>query len=239
VKKNNPEKEMNYSDNTTPYKSSDYDSNVRKTIPFYEQFHYETIDLVKSLKPDVKIWLDTGCGTGYLVSKACKYFPDTLFILADPAEAMLTNAKKYLQKTLSENFRFFDSVPSENLSGNLDVEPDVITAIMCHHYLSVEHRLDATTACYDLMAPKGLYITFENIRPFYEESIQSSLERWGRFQESQGRSQAVVEEHLGRFDKAYFPITVDEHLMLLKKCGFSIAELFWYSQMQAGFYAIK
>jgi tRNA (cmo5U34)-methyltransferase len=42
-----------------------------------------------------------------------------------------------------------------------------------------------------------------------------------------------------RFDTAYFPITVDEHLQLLKACGFETAELFWYSYMQAGFYGIK
>lgn len=230
---------MNQSDNLTPHKSDTYDKNVRQTIPFYELFHTETIDLVKSLKPAVKTWLDTGCGTGYLVENAFEHFPDTFFILADPSEAMLTNTKKRLQKIPAENIRFLDSVPSENLCGKLDIQPDVITAIMCHHYLNGENRLDATGVCFDLLAPKGLYITFENIRPSHEESIQSYLERWGRYQISQGKSHDVVEEHLKRFDKAYFPITVDEHLALLNKCGFRIAELFWYSQMQAGFYAIK
>jgi hypothetical protein len=33
--------------------------------------------------------LDTGCGTGYLVELALPVFPQTRFILADPAQAML------------------------------------------------------------------------------------------------------------------------------------------------------
>jgi tRNA (cmo5U34)-methyltransferase len=45
---------MKQSDNTTPYNAREYDNNVRKTIPFYELFHAETIDLVKSLKPQAK-----------------------------------------------------------------------------------------------------------------------------------------------------------------------------------------
>ena len=51
-------------DNKTPHKSSEYDIKVRKTIPFYECFHQQTINLIKTIKPNVKKWLDTGCGTG-------------------------------------------------------------------------------------------------------------------------------------------------------------------------------
>ena len=229
---------MEQSDNTTPHRACDYDENVRQTIPFYELFHAETIDMVKLLKPQAKVWLDTGCGTGYLVESAFMHFPHTFFVLADPSEAMLTEAKERLQ-SISERIRFIDSAASEDLRRNLDLQPEVITAIMCHHYLKPEKRRDATAACFDLLRPEGVYITFENIRPNCEEVVELSLERWGRFQTSRGRNQAVVEEHLKRFNKAYFPITVDEHLNLLKKCGFRIAELFWYSQMQAGFYVIK
>lgn len=42
-----------------------------------------------------------------------------------------------------------------------------------------------------------------------------------------------------RFKHKYFPITIGEHLNLLKRVGFRVAELFWLSYMQAGFYAIK
>lgn len=230
---------MKQPDNTTPYTACEYDENVRRTLPFYDLFHAETIDLVKSLKPQAKSWLDTGCGTGCLVESALPHFPETFFVLADPAEGMLTEARKRLEKISSERIRFIDSAGSNDLRGNLDLQPEVITAIMSHHYLKPEKRRDATAACFDLLAPEGMYITFENIRPNCDKTLELSLKRWGKFQISQGRSPAVVEEHLKRFDSAYFPITVDEHLELLKKCGFCVAELFWYSQMQAGFYAIK
>jgi tRNA (cmo5U34)-methyltransferase len=230
---------MKQSDNTTPYNAREYDNNVRKTIPFYELFHAETIDLVKLLKPQAKSWLDTGCGTGYLVERAFAHFPYTFFVLADPSESMLIEAKKRLQRIGTKQVRFIDCAGSEDLPAKLNIQPEVITAIMCHHYLKPQKRYDATAACFNLLAPQGLYITFENIRPHSREATEAGWERWKRFQMSQGRSVSAVEEHLKRFDKEYFPITIDEHLDLLKKCGFHIAELFWYSQMQAGFYAIK
>ena len=230
---------MKQADNTTPHRACEYDKNVRATIPFYELFHAETIDLVKSLKPEPKIWLDTGCGTGYLVERASPHFPNTVFVLADPSEAMLIKAKKRLKGIRPDRLKFFDPVDTEGLRNNLSSKPEIITAIMCHHYLKPEKRRDATQVCYDKLASEGIYISFENIRPRSKEAVEPGLRRWKSFQMSRGRTAAVVEEHGKRFGSAYFPITIDEHLELLKSCGFSVAELFWYSHMQAGFFAIK
>lgn len=230
---------MKQSDNTTPHKASEYDKNIRETIPFYELFHSETIDLVKLLKPKAKVWLDTGCGTGYLVERAFLHFPYTFFLLADPSKNMLIEAKKRLQQIPPNRIKFIDSAPSEDLSDKLNLQPEVISAIMCHHYLTLEQRRNATQTCFKLLAPGGIYITFENVRPCSENGIELCLERWKQFQISQGRSVKIVEEHRKRFNKKYFPITISEHLSLLKECGFGVVDLLWYSQMQAGFYAIK
>ncbi len=116
---------------------------------------------------------------------------------------------------------------------------DVITAIQSHHYLSKAKREKATRTCYSLLKNRGLYITFENIRPFSKKGIENAKKYWSDFQLSKGKDAETVRNHMKRFDSEYFPITVDEHLKLLKACGFQTVELFWYSYMQAGFYCIK
>jgi tRNA (cmo5U34)-methyltransferase len=65
------------------------------------------------------------------------------------------------------------------------------------------------------------------------------LANWRRFQIEQGKSVATAERHIKRFGIEYFPITVGEHLALLKEAGFRTVELLWFSYLQAGFYAIK
>ena len=80
-------------DNLTAHKASEYDQKVRQTIPFYETIHAEVLRLVKLVKPDVKCWVDTGCGTGRLVAQALSHFPEARFILADPSEAMLEQTR--------------------------------------------------------------------------------------------------------------------------------------------------
>ena len=134
---------------------------------------------------------------------------------------------------------FLTASHTQEFSQKLEEKPDVITAIQCHHYLSREGRAKASRVCYDLLSEGGVYITFENTRPLTEEGITIGKRYWRNFQLSSGRSEEEVEKHLERFDTEYFPITIEEHLKLLRETGFRTVELFWYSYMQAGFYCIK
>ncbi len=229
-------------DNATPHPSGVYDVQVRKTIPFYDRFTEETVDLVRAYAPECPVWLDTGAGTGNLVEKAYEAFPKTRFLLADPSQAMLDLAKEKLSRFGSQRIGYLPCVPTNGLKACLKTPEDrpfVITAIQSHHYMQADERAEATRVCYELLQPGGLYVTFENVRPFTDEGVRAGLERWGRFQVESGRSPEVVKAHLERFGRDYFPVTLDEHLKLLRDSGFRAAEVLWYSHMQAGFWAVK
>jgi tRNA (cmo5U34)-methyltransferase len=228
---------MKKSDNLTPLSSNEYDSNITNTIPYYNHFHEETINLIKSMDIEPEIWLDTGCGTGTFVEKAIQQFENTNFILADPSDGMLSEAGKKLAKYGHERAKFLKPVPSYDIS--LSRKVDIITAILSHHYMTKEERFNATKSCYDLLKKNGVYVAFENISPFTEKGIEIGKKYWRDFQISRGKDEEDVENHINRFNTGYFPINVEEHLSLFRKCGFEVIELFWYSYMQAGFYCIK
>jgi tRNA (cmo5U34)-methyltransferase len=231
---------MANSDNTTPHKAADYDKSVRQTIPFYETIQSETIDLVRAIKPDVNCWLDTGCGTGYLIEIALPYFPQTNFILTDPSTAMLEQAMNRLKGLPEKCVKYLRPIPSESLNiYKNEIHPQVITAILCHHYLKKPKRYQATKTCYQLLDEGGVFITVENIKPDTKLGILLGLGRWKRFQVEHGRAKPIAEEHIRRFNSEYFPISVKDHLCLLQDIGFKSVNLFWMSHMQAGFYAIK
>jgi tRNA (cmo5U34)-methyltransferase len=230
---------MKDQDNITPHKSYQYDAQIDDTIPYYCNFHTETIKLVKSLRDEPKKWLDTGCGTGSLVEKASEVFHYTNFLLLDPSEAMLDQAKKKLAKVDEERLTFLEPSTTQDFPGKLGEKPEVITAIQCHHYLSMKDRIKATKNCYNLLKEDGIYITFENIKPLTSEGIEIGKRYWEIFQLNRGRDYKTVKNHLDRFDVEYFPINIEEHLKLLRRTGFKAVELMWFSYMQAGFYCLK
>lgn len=225
-------------DNTTPYQSDLYDAHVIKTLPYYESYHNETINLIKSLPNKPEIWLDTGCGTGTLVKRALDEFPETKFMLLDPSEGMLEQARAKLS-TEENRLIYLNPSPTQEFSQKLETKPDVITAIQCHHYLSLEDRFKAINVCYDNLKDGGVFVTFENIRPLTSQGIEIGKNYWRNFQLKHGKDPQEVEDHLARFDVEYFPITIEDHLKILRDTGFSTVEVLWYSYLQAGFYCIK
>lgn len=228
------------SDNLTPHKAAEYDRKVRQTVPYYETIHSEVIRLVKVIKPDVKRWLDTGCGTGSLIEQALGVFPQTQFILADPAEAMLEQARRRLAGVAKNRVTILPPIPSGGLRSCLDPgQAEVITAIQCHHYSSPEGRMNALQSCFELLKPGGLFVTSENIAPRTPQGVRFGLSGWKSFLIAQGRTEDEADQHVARYGTEFFPLTVEQHLQTLGRTGFAVVELFWYSQMQAGFYAIK
>jgi tRNA (cmo5U34)-methyltransferase len=223
-----------------PYNSVSYDAGIRRTLPYYDLFHAEIMDLVHTVHPHPRLWVDTGCGTGSMVRSALGFFLKTRFVLADPDPEMLLAAEMGISRNEKKRVELLLPTGSEGLSvyqGRF--KADVVTAIQCHHYLSAWSRLKAVKACWDLLAPGGLLVVFENIAPDTQEGIRISLKRWALFQVTHGKSRSAAVKHVGRYGKAFYPITLDAHLRLLRQVGFKTVELFWRSHLQAGFYAIK
>jgi tRNA (cmo5U34)-methyltransferase len=227
-------------DNATAHPAHQYDAGVRQVIPFYDTIRSETLDLVRLIAGEPSRWVDTGAGTGTLVELALAAFPRTQFLLADPSEAMLIQARLRLGKASPGRVTLLPAMGSAGLSrAEPPLRAAVVTAILCHHYLTPPERRAAVQACHDILAPGGLLVVFENVECDTPEGRKLGLERWRRFQLQQGRTPEEVEKHLARFGTELKPVRIAGHLELLRAVGFATAEIFWRAHLQAGFYAIK
>lgn len=57
-------------DNNSAFDSKEYDRKIMQTVPYYEEFYKQVIDLVKVHKSEDVFWLDIGCGTGKMAEVA-------------------------------------------------------------------------------------------------------------------------------------------------------------------------
>ncbi len=220
-------------DNTTPMSAKEYDKGINKTIPFYGEFYEQTMDIVEQCEFSSIAWLDLGCGTGTMEKAAQTRFPNAEFVLVDPSEQMLAQAK---MKLMNENITYLCQ-SSEDIS--FSDRFDVVTAIQSHHYFQKEQRERAVQNVWQALKTGGVFLSFENVIPEDEELKSFELLRWGRYQQRQGKTAQETKEHNARCGVNYFPLTVTQHIELLRKTGFQNVYVFWRSYMQMGIMGMK
>ncbi|MBQ1491457.1 MAG: class I SAM-dependent methyltransferase, partial [Blautia sp.] len=178
-------------DNRSAFSSDEYDKKIKQTIPYYEEFYAQTIELVRTLGDGARTWLDVGCGTGKMGSAVFeKGVPVDRFVFCDSSEEMIRVAQER-----------FSSVPAEFcICDVLDLpfkdEFDVVTAIQVFHYFHLEERKRALKRCYDALKENGVFISFENFAPFTETGKVTYLEKWKRFQMTQGKTEEEAGRHI-------------------------------------------
>ena len=221
------------SDNKSAFNSNEYDRKIKQTLPYYNEFYEQVIELVKVFHNSAITWLDIGCGTGKMGSIALENIELEKLVFCDSSDEMIRIAKERFQRFNTE----FSVCDIQNLE--YTDEFDVITAIQVNHYLQMEERKIALQKCYKALKENGLFISFENFSPFTDVGKIVYLEKWKRYQIEQGKSFGESTKHIERYGKDYFPITLEEHLTLMRNSGFRAVEILWLSNIQVGIWGIK
>jgi len=224
-------------DNLSNFHSDQYDNGVRQVIPYYPLVHQEAVAIVRAGEKVPETWIDTGCGTGHLVSEALLHFSTCRYLITDPSEGMLEiAAERFSGEPL---VRILEPLASEMLPQELSGQADVVSAMFCHHYQRPEARQASVKACFRCLKEGGVYITAGHCLSDSDEGRAMIRREWRRFQEERGRTEEEIDSHFARFGEQLFPLTLEEHTTLLKGCGFRIVELFWRAGMQCAFFAIR
>ena len=220
-------------DNISAFNAMEYDNKIKQTLPHYDEFYKQVIELVKTFHIGAVRWLDVGCGTGKMGSVAFENVALEKFVFSDCSEKMI--------KIVKERFDFENTEFVVCDAKELDYvnEFDVITAIQVNHYMNETSRKAALMKYYAALKNNGLFISFENFAPFTDLGKSIYLERWKRYQLEQGKSLEECNKHIERYGKEYFPISLSENIELMKNCGFKIVEILWLSNMQVGIWGIK
>lgn len=124
-------------DNASAFCTSKYDEEIRKVLPYYEDFYKQVVDIVKVRFDRPLAWLDIGCGTGKMAEAAFKDLDIENFLFCDSSEDMIKIAK---ERFAGENSKYVvSSFPEMNEPGPFDV----ITAMMVFHYFTRERRKES------------------------------------------------------------------------------------------------
>lgn len=220
-------------DNKSAFDSEKYDEKIVQTLPYYEEFYNQVLELVSCVYDKPINWLDVGCGTGKMGAKVFGTMKPKRFVFTDPSEAMVDIAKERFADTGAE-FAVCDV-----LDLPYETEFDVVTAIQVFHFLHEDERKIAVRHCYNALKDGGIFVSFENFAPFTEMGTKLYIDRWKQFQIRHGKTCEEAEAHVGRYGKEYFPINLEEQIKVMRESGFKTVEILWLSNMQVGIWGMK
>ena len=210
-----------------------YDKDIVATLPYYEEYFKQIIDIVHTAFHIPIAWLDIGCGTGKMADMAIRKLQVKSMVCCDNSPQMLKIAKAYVCSSRVD----FVETSIQKLEYRSEFE--VITAILVTHYLEYQDRIVSIQNCYNALKKNGLFFTVENFAPNDDTVKRLYLERWKNYQCQNGRGEDECQSHIRRYNREYFPITIMEQIRVLQKCGFRNVEIFWCSYMQVGILGIK
>jgi ubiquinone/menaquinone biosynthesis C-methylase UbiE len=113
-----------------------YDQSVMQRL-FFGPVHSKMLDLLitRGPKNPPRRIIDIGCGTGRLLRAASVYWPEAELLGVDPAEQMLSEAKRLNQEAI------FKLASSESLPFPDQIADIVLSSISFHHWLDQKKGL--------------------------------------------------------------------------------------------------
>ena len=107
--------------------SSSYENSWMQRA-FFDQTHQAALALAASIVHQPESVLDVGCGTGRLLRRAYRYWPEAQLIGVDPADGMIERAK-----LLTPNATFYTSM-AESLPLEDNTVDLVLSTTSFHHW---------------------------------------------------------------------------------------------------------
>ena len=176
--------------NSTPFDVAEYDKQIKRTLPFYEEMIQQLVNFVRVLDLQSLKWLDVGCGTGKMAKTALDNFEIEKMVCVDVEKEMLERAERFCD---NDNVEFLQCDVKELPYREMF---DVVTAVQVNHYFKKEERITAIKNCYNALEENGVYISFENFAPDSEDGTKLYLERWKQFQVANGKTEKEADLHI-------------------------------------------
>ena len=154
-----------------------YDKMCQLHVPGYDFLQDTVLDILKLENMKKIVLLDLGAGSGILIEKVLKEFPDSTCYHLDFSEDFISVAKERLGK-YEDRVTYIKSDFCSNWELEIKQKPNVITSRSAIHHLSNENKKRLYKRCYDIMEENGWLFNIDEMKTLSEDTYIKSLYYW-------------------------------------------------------------
>ncbi|MEC4892083.1 MAG: class I SAM-dependent methyltransferase [Oscillatoria sp. PMC 1051.18] len=209
---------------------------VRGAIPLAAEQIEILLRVIRLTQPQVKSFLDLGCGNGILGKSILQNYPQARGVFLDFSETMLSAAKNslanpdYQIEFYQADFGKKDWVKTINNKKSFDV---IVSGFAIHHQPDTRKQ-EIYAEIYNLLKPGGLFLNLEHIasksawgEKAFDELFVDSLYSFHQSQGVQKSREEIDKEYYTRADKvANILASVEIQCDWLREIGFIDVDCF-------------
>jgi len=206
-----------------------YLEGVRGAIPLASAQIDVILRIVQKVKPQVKSFLDLGCGDGILGSAILTRYPHAKGVFLDFSESMIAAAKSKLggNKNLKFIVQDFGLTEWVEVFKNQDKFDVIVSGFSIHHQPDTRKK-EIYTEIYNLLQPGGVFLNLEHvsspsklIAEVFEESFVDALYTFHQNKGSNQTKAEIAQAYYNRADKgANILAPVETQCDWLREIGF-------------------
>ncbi|MBI5679612.1 MAG: class I SAM-dependent methyltransferase [Methanobacterium sp.] len=175
-----------------------YDKMCQLLVPGYDFMQDTMIDILKFEDINEINLLDLGAGSGILIEKVLKEFPDSTCYYLDFSDDFMHVAKEKLDK-YEDRITYIKSDFCSNWESQLKEKPNVIISMSAIHHLKNENKRKLYGKCYKILQEKGWFFNIDEMKTLNETTYMNSLYYWIYHAEKQ--KYALSDNQLGIYNQ--------------------------------------
>ena len=154
-----------------------YDRMCRYLVPHYDLLQDELFNIIDvDTDKDITV-ADLGAGSGILLEKFLKRFPNAKCIWMDFSEDFLKMAQNRLDKYASRVQYVICNLDSD-WNKKLERSVDIIVSMSAIHHLDTESKLKVYCRCYDMLNSNGWFFNIDEMKPDDDDSYLDEMNFW-------------------------------------------------------------
>ncbi len=154
-----------------------YNKMCQLLVPGYDLMQDTLIEFLKFNNLRDLILLDLGAGSGILIEKVLKEFPDSSCYYLDFSDDFMSVAKEKLHK-YEDRVTYIKSDFCGSWELEITKKPNVITSTSAIHHLSNENKKKLYGKCYTALEDDGWFFNIDEMKTLSEEAHLKNLHYW-------------------------------------------------------------
>jgi len=201
----------------------EFDSQIIKIIPYYEQMITALIDSVQ-FEPFAAIRIiDLGCGTGTVAKRLGDKFPNSTIVCLDISSKMIEIAKYKMSGRKNTEFIVGDFSKIE-FKEPFDV---VVSSLALHHIQTDEEKKEFYTKIYKVLTNSGQFLNADVVLATTDYQQNINMNRWIDYMNKSVPMDEIQQRWLPAHKTEDRPSILMNQLKWLDEIGFENVDVIW------------